>query len=167
MANPACQNDYIWNQIKFTPLRGIFFCFPQHNFLFIIWEFYTMHPDHIDHIRFSFLPAPPSHPCALSLRTERKEKHAKSNSCFPYTHWNMIKHPKASPFKDNRVLSHPSQFLQKPSIVKSYTVNLNIKTLFDGSSRLGGGGEKSLLFLILTYESLVFYTTSKVQLLYP
>lgn len=98
-----------------------------------------MHPDHIDHIRFSFLPAPPSHPCALSLRTERKEKHAKSNSCFPYTHWNMIKHPKASPFKDNRVLSHPSQFLQKPSIVKSYTVNLNIKTLFDGSSRLGGG----------------------------
>lgn len=77
----------------------------------IIWEFHTMHPNHI---HFPFLPGSAPHLCALSLPKENIHQVQFPLPVYSLEHGHT---PSGKPFKDNRVVPHP---FQDSSTVKTY-----------------------------------------------
>jgi len=105
--------------------------FPNVIFLFIIWEFHTMH---LDYTCSPFLPsssstlAPNSPSKQPNQPTKRqthknqqkqtnKQKTTKCNLCCFYTHWNIVKLPVASPLKNTESFPSPLEAIT----VKSFT----------------------------------------------
>lgn len=111
-----CYMRLKWKQsLEFFPFFIIF--------SLIIWEFHIMNPEHTHFPVLPGLPLPPT----LRPPHQKKEKKSKSNLCCPYTHWNMVKLPVASP------LRRPESFPTRTP-ARSHQVSILITTVKEFSS---------------------------------